>query len=148
MPDILRHASATWSGDLQKGTGSVSSESGALKEAKVSFATRFEEPMTGSNPEELIAAAHASCFSMALSATLGGQGHVPTEIRTKATLTLNKGAQGFKITKMHLETEGKVPGIDQAAFKQAAEAAKETCPVSVLLKPGLEEVSVEAKLVG
>src|SRR5262245_56819234 len=91
MPDILRHASGTWSGKLQSGTGTASTESGALRDAKVSFTTRFEEPLTGSNPEELIAAAHSSCFSMALSSTLGRQGHTPTEIRTKATLSLNRG---------------------------------------------------------
>src|SRR5262245_59483518 len=108
MSDILRHASGTWAGNLQSGTGTASTESGALRDAKVSFTSRFEEPLTGSNPEELIAAAHASCFSMALSATLGRQGHTPTAIRTKATLTLNKGESGFKITKIHLETEGTV----------------------------------------
>ena len=83
----------------------------------------------------------------ALSAGLGRMGHTPTEIRTTATLTLHKGAQGFKITKIHLATEGKVPGIDQATFQEAAEGAKSNCPVSVLLKPGLEEISLDAKLV-
>jgi len=146
MPDILRHGSGTWAGSLQSGTGTASTESGALRDAKVSFGSRFEEA-TGSNPEELIAAAHASCFSMALSATLGAQGYTPNEIRTKATLTLNKGPSGFKITGIHLDTEGSVPGIDEATFKQAAETAKETCPVSALLKPGLENLTLDAKLV-
>src|SRR3972149_1270365 len=136
MADILRHASATWAGDLQSGTGTASTESGALREARVSFPSRFEEPITGSNPEELIAGAHAACFSMALAAPLGRQGHKPKEIRTRATITLRKGEDGFKITGMHLATEGNVPGIDEATFKQAAEMAKETCPVSALLKPG------------
>ncbi len=148
MPDILRHASATWAGDLQSGTGSASTESGALRAAKVSFSTRFNEPLTGSNPEELIAAAHASCFSMALSGTLGRGGHTPKEIRTTATLTLHKGEAGFKITGMHLETEGEVPGITEEQFKQAAETAKETCPISALLKPGLQTLTLNAKLVG
>ncbi|MFL5804784.1 MAG: OsmC family protein [Roseiflexaceae bacterium] len=148
MPDILRHASGTWAGDLQSGTGSASTESGALRDAKISFTSRFEGPVSGSNPEELIAAAHAACFSMALSGTLGRGGHTPKEIRTKATLTLNKGEAGFKITGIHLETEGEVPGIDEATFKQAAETAKETCPVSALLKPGLQTLTVDAKLVG
>jgi lipoyl-dependent peroxiredoxin len=147
MPDILRHASGTWSGNLQSGTGTASTESGALHDAKVSFTSRFEEGVTGSNPEELIAAAHAECFSMALSATLGRQGHTPNIIRTKATLTLNKGEAGFKITGMHLETEGDVPGIDEATFKQAAETAKETCPISALLKPGLAALTLDARLV-
>jgi lipoyl-dependent peroxiredoxin len=147
MPDILRHASGTWSGDLQSGTGTASTESGALRDAKVSFTSRFEDGVTGSNPEELIAAAHASCFSMALSATLGRQGHTPKQIRTQATLTLNKGEGGFKVTKIHLDTEGDVPGIDEATFRKAAETAKETCPISVLLRPGLEALTVNARLV-
>ena len=147
MPDILRHASGTWAGDLQTGTGTASTESGALHDAKVSFASRFNEPMTGSNPEELIAAAHASCFSMALSATLGRQGHTPRKISTKATLTLKRGESGFKVTKIHLETECDVPGIDEATFKQAAETAKDTCPISTLLKPGLEALTLDARLV-
>lgn len=146
MSDILRHGTATWRGDLQGGTGTASTASGALDNAKVTFTSRFEEPVTGSNPEELIAAAHAACFSMALSGVLARQGHTPEEIRTKATVTLNKGASGFKITKVHLETDGKVPGMDEVAFRQAAETAKETCPVSVLLKPGLQELTYEARL--
>ncbi len=147
MADLLRTATGTWAGDLRTGHGTASTESGALKQARVSFDTRFDTT-PGSNPEELLAAAHASCFSMALSAGLGRMGHTPTEIRTTATLTLHKGAQGFKITKIHLATEGKVPGIDQATFQEAAEGAKSNCPVSVLLKPGLEEISLDAKLVG
>ena len=146
MPDLLRHAEATWSGDLRSGSGTASTESGALRDVKMAFASRFESE-SGSNPEELLAAAHAACFSMALSATLGRSGHTPKEIRTKATVTLNKGASGFKITAIHLETEGEVPGIDEATFKEAAETAKNTCPVSALLKPGLENLTLDAKLV-
>lgn len=146
MTDLLRTATGTWAGDLRTGHGSASTESGALKEARMSFDTRFDTT-PGSNPEELLAAAHAACFSMALSGALGRMGHTPTEIRTQATLTLHKGTQGFKITKIHLSTEGKVPGIDQAKFQEAAEGAKSNCPVSVLLKPGLEEISLDAKLV-
>ncbi len=145
MPDILRHASATWAGDLLSGKGAASTESGALRDAKVTFTSRFEDG-TGSNPEELLAAAHAACFSMALANNLSQAGHVPGEIRTQATLTLNKGPNGFKITKIHLDAEGSVPGIDQAAFADAAEKTKQTCPVSVLLLPGLEEATVSAKL--
>jgi lipoyl-dependent peroxiredoxin len=148
MPDILRRATGTWSGDLLSGTGTASTESGALQNAKISFTSRFEDGVTGSNPEELLAAAEAACFSMALANNLSKDGHPPTEIRTNATLTLNKGPNGFKITKIHLDTEGTVPGIDQAAFSQAAEKTRETCPVSVMLKPGLEAITVDAKLNG
>jgi osmotically inducible protein OsmC len=147
MPDILRHATGTWSGDLMSGTGTASTESGALQDAKVSFTSRFEEGVTGSNPEELLAAAEAACFSMALANNLSKDGHPPTQIRTRAALTLNKGSSGFKITKIHLETEGDVPGIDQETFSAAAEKTRETCPVSVLLKPGLEAITLDAKLV-
>lgn len=145
MPDFLRVGSGTWFGDLQSGQGTASTESGVLENAHITFNSRFENG-GGSNPEELIAAAHASCFSMALSAGLSRQGHPPTEIRTNATLTLHKGETGFKITKIHLDTAGVVPGIDQATFEQAAETAKKTCPVSVLLTPGLQEVSLTATL--
>ena len=145
MPDLLRRASATWAGDLAHGSGTASTESGALRDAKVTFASRFENS-GGSNPEELLAAAHASCFSMALANNLSQAGHVPQEIRTNATLTLNQGPNGFKITKIHLDTEGSVPGIDQATFAEAAEKTKQTCPVSVLLLPGLEEATVSARL--
>ena len=139
------HASATWEGGLRGGKGTFAGESGTIG-GKFDFVKRFGDEQ-GSNPEEMLAAAEASCFSMALSAGLGRMGHTPTEIRTTATLTLHKGAQGFKITKIHLATEGKVPGIDQATFQEAAEGAKSNCPVSVLLKPGLEEISLDAKLV-
>jgi lipoyl-dependent peroxiredoxin len=146
MPDILRHANGTWAGDLQSGSGTVSTESGALRDARVTFTSRFEEGITGSNPEELVAAAQAACFSMALANNLSKQGHVPQEVRTRATLTLNKEEGGFKITKMHLETEGAVSGIDQAAFAQAAEITRQTCPIAVLLDRGLQALTVNAKL--
>jgi osmotically inducible protein OsmC len=145
MSDLLRRASATWAGDLVSGNGSASTESGALRDAKMAFSSRFENA-AGSNPEELLAAAHAACFSMALANNLSKQGNVPQEVRTQATITLSKGSSGFKITKIHLDTEGVVPGIDQAAFSAAAEQTKQTCPVSVLLLPGLEEATVSAKL--
>jgi osmotically inducible protein OsmC len=145
MADILRRASGTWRGDLRSGSGTASTESGALRDAKISFVSRFENE-SGSNPEELIAAAHAACFSMALANNLSQAGHVPEEIRTEATVTLTRGPSGFKITKVHLDTEGRVPGIDQEAFAAAAEKTKQTCPVSVLLLPGLEEATVSATL--
>lgn len=146
MPDILRHAEASWEGDLRSGIGKASTGSGALKEADVTFSSRFEDA-AGSNPEELLAAAHASCFSMQLSGLLTAQGTPPGEIRTKATLTLRKDESGARITRMHLVTEGRVAGIEEAAFKAAAEKAKEICPVSALLTPGLEAVTLDARLV-
>jgi osmotically inducible protein OsmC len=146
MPDFKRSGTGIWRGTLQEGSGAASSQSGALQDVAYSFPTRFENA-PGSNPEEMIAAAHAACFSMALSAGLGRAGTPPEEIRTKATVTLNKSEAGFKITAIHLETEGRVPGIDAAAFQQAAEGAKENCPVSKLLKPGLESLTLDAKLV-
>ena len=146
MADIVRHANATWTGDIQKGRAVADVPSGALKNVSITAGSRFgEEP--GTNPEELIAAAHASCFSMQLSALLSREGHPPQEIRTHATLTMRRLEAGFKIYKIHLATEGKVPGIDEAAFRTVAEKAKEVCPVSGLLKPGLETLTLEAKLV-
>src|SRR3954462_3991110 len=131
MIQIERSAEATWRGDLKNGQGSTSTETRVLQEAPYSFKTRFENDKQGTNPEELIAAAHAACFSMALSKVLGDQGHPPESISTKANLTLTRSDAGFKISKVHLETEGRVPGVDDSTFRQAAEKAKENCPVSV-----------------
>ena len=146
MASFDRHATSTWRGDLKSGKGQVSTESGALKDAGVSFVSRFENA-GGSNPEELIAAAEAACFSMALSANLSGDGHVPDYVTTKATVTLRMDQSGPKVAKIHLVTEGKVPGVDAAGFQAAAEKTKTTCPISKLLVPGLEEVTLEATLV-
>lgn len=145
MADIQRQAQATWTGDLWRGEGKVSTQSGALRDVSFSVPSRFENGK-GTNPEELLAAAHASCFSMMLSKVLGDQSKSPKRISTKATLTLAKVEAGFKITGIHLETEAAVDGLDQASFKRAAEEAKEKCPVSVLLAPGLETITLEAKL--
>lgn len=145
MADIIRHGNAVWVGDLRGGNGKVSTASGALTDLPYSFPSRFEHG-NGTNPEELIAAAHASCFSMALSNGLSSAGHTPTEIRTQASLVLARGQSGFKVTRIHLATEGIVPGIDEAAFKEAAETAKKNCPISVLLGPGLEEITLDASL--
>ena len=145
MPDIERRASATWTGDIQKGSATVSVPSGALTGVSISVGTRFGNDR-GSNPEELVAAAHASCFSMQLSALLSQQGHPPQEIRTQATLSMRSVDGGYRIYKIHLETEGKVAGIDEAAFRAAAEKAKDICPISVLIKPGLEQLTLNAKL--
>jgi len=129
---MQRKASAVWKGALKDGKGTISSDSGVLNNTKYSFSTRFEnEP--GTNPEELIAAAHAGCFSMALSAQLGGLGITPEEIATQAAVTLEKGDAGFAITAVHLTVRARIPGVDQSKFQQAAEAAKGGCPVSKVL---------------
>ena len=145
MADIIRTATATWQGDLKSGGGTTSTTSGALKDTKISFTTRFENT-PGANPEELIAAAEASCFSMALSSNLSKAGFVPTSINTTATLTMAT-AGGFKITGIHLDTEVTAPGISAEKFTEVAEATKEGCPVSTLLKPGLQSLTLSAKLV-
>jgi lipoyl-dependent peroxiredoxin len=145
MAEITRTASASWDGALRDGQGKTSTGSGGLRDLNYSFRSRFENG-AGTNPEELIAAAHASCFSMALSKILGDQGHTPRSITTKASLLMNKTDTGFKISRIELKTEARVEGVDAAAFKQAAETAKENCPVSVLLKPGLDALTLEAEL--
>jgi osmotically inducible protein OsmC len=136
-------ASATWEGGLKSGKGQFEARSGAFQGA-YSFSTRFEGAQ-GTNPEELLAAAHAACFSMALSGGLEKSGHPPTRISTTASATMEKVAEGSKITRMRLETRGQVPGIDQAAFAAAAEAAKNGCPVSVAFKGNIQ-VELEARL--
>ncbi len=143
--DITRSATATWTGDVRSGGGTASTQSGALKDVKITWSSRFES-QPGSNPEELIAAAHAACFSMALSSRLTQRKTPPREIHTKATLTMKRDDAGVKITKIHLDTQGSVPGIDEATFKAEAMEAKATCPISVLLAPGLEEITLNASL--
>lgn len=144
MPEIKRHASATWTGNLREGHGSASVPSGVLSAVPVNFVSRFESG-TDTNPEELIAAAHAACYSMALSGVLTASGTPPAEIRTTATITLSMGAAGPRITAIHLATEGRVPGIDAATFQKAAEETKLECPVSKLLAPGLDSLTLEVK---
>jgi osmotically inducible protein OsmC len=139
----VRTASAVWNGGLQDGNGTMQLSSGAF-EGQYSFSSRFEEG-TGTNPEELIGAAHAGCFSMALSAGLGRAGFTPTRVATSARVHLTKGDAGFQISKIELDTEAAVPGIDDAAFQEQAEAAKQGCPVSQALA-GVEIV-LNAKLV-
>jgi osmotically inducible protein OsmC len=125
-------ATATWEGGLRNGKGQFNAKSGSFQ-GSYSFRTRFEG-QKGTNPEELIAAAHASCLSMALSAGLEGAGTPATRITTTASATIDKVGDGFQITRMRLEVRGEVPGVDQAGFAKAAEAAKEGCPVSQALK--------------
>jgi lipoyl-dependent peroxiredoxin len=139
----VRSAEAVWEGDLQGGKGSMRFGGGAF-EGQYSFSSRFEEG-TGTNPEELIAAAHAGCFSMALSGALGRAGHPPTRVQTTAKVHLDKGETGFSITRSHLVCEAEVPGMDESSFLETAETAKANCPVSRAL--GAIEVTLEAKLV-
>ena len=147
MPEIVRKGSATWSGDLQSGKGSAASGSGVLRDVPMSFSRRFgDEP--GSNPEELIAAAHATCFCMALSKILAEDGHDPEKLSATAKVRMSLGDDGATITSVHLDVEGTVPGISADGFAEAAGKAKDGCPVSKLLAPGLEKLSVEAKLSG
>lgn len=139
---IQKKGSAEWQGSLKQGKGTVSSESGALKQLPYGFNTRFEG-QAGTNPEELIGAAHASCYSMALSMILGEAGLEPESIKTEATVTLAQEGDGFSITAIHLDTRARIPGADQAKFDEAANKAKEGCPVSKLFKA---EITLDAKL--
>jgi osmotically inducible protein OsmC len=136
-------ATATWEGGLRTGRGQFNAKSGAFQ-GSYTFPTRFEGAK-GTNPEELIAAAHASCFSMALSGILEQAGTPSTRLTTTASATTDKVGDGFKITRIRLEVRGEVPGIDQAAFAKAAEGAKEGCPVSQALKGNLA-VELDARL--
>jgi osmotically inducible protein OsmC len=129
---MKRNASAVWTGGLKDGKGAISSDSGVLADTQYSFTTRFENGK-GTNPEELIAAAHAGCFSMALSAQLGTMGLTPAEIRTSAAVSLEKVGDGFAITAVHLTVKAKVPGADAPQFQTAANNAKAGCPVSKVL---------------
>src|SRR3954454_14462737 len=138
-----RSSSAQWSGNLARGDGTMSLGSGAF-EGRYSFASRFEEG-TGTNPEELIAAAHAGCFSMALAATLGRAGHDPTSVETTAKVHLERTDEGFRIKRIDLTTKASVPGIDDAKFQEIADTAKRTCPVSVALG-GVGEINLDATL--
>ena len=141
---MKRTASAVWTGGLKDGKGSISTESGVLSDTQYSFSTRFEEGK-GTNPEELIAAAHAGCFSMALSAQLGTENRTAEKIETSAEVTLLKTDAGFTITAEHLKVRAKVPGATPPDFLKAAEAAKAGCPISRLLKA---EITMEARLEG
>jgi lipoyl-dependent peroxiredoxin len=138
-----RKAQARWEGSLQDGNGTMRMATGAY-EGPYSFQSRFEEG-DGTNPEELIASAHAGCFSMALSGELDRAGHDPESIETEATVHIDKQDGGFAITRIELSTRGRVPGIDQEEFQRHAEAAKENCPVSQALAV---DISLEAALEG
>ena len=139
---MKRKASAVWRGGLKDGKGLISTESGALKDSQYSFGTRFENGV-GTNPEELIAAAHAGCFSMAFSAELGKAGITPESIQTTASVTLDKTDAGFTVTESHLDVTAKIPGADQAKVLTIANAAKAGCPISRLLKAN---ITMDAKI--
>lgn len=139
---MKKWASAAWSGGIKDGKGSISTESGVLQQSPYGFNTRFEN-VQGTNPEELIGAAHAGCFSMALSGQLGEAGLTAESIETRATVTLEKGGNGFTITAVHLDVTARIPGADAAAFDKAAQAAKAGCPVSKVLNA---TITMDAKL--
>jgi lipoyl-dependent peroxiredoxin len=141
---IERNAHATWEGDLRSGVGRFDVGSGAITGQEVTFASRFEQPGGKTSPEELIAAAHATCVSMALANGLAQAGHAPTRLETDAVCALDQTDAGFRITTMQLTVRGEVEGIDEAAFQQAAREAKDGCPVSNAL--GGVEISIEASL--
>jgi osmotically inducible protein OsmC len=139
---MQRAATAVWSGALKEGRGSISTTSGVLSDSPYSFITRFENGR-GTNPEELIAAAHAGCFTMALSAQLGTMNFTPESLRTTATVSLDKLESGWTISKVHLDVVGRLPGISSSEFEAAAVSAKSNCPVSRLLKA---EITMTASL--
>ncbi len=137
------YGSAVWSGGLKDGKGSISTKSGALKDYPYGFTARFEDGKNGTNPEELIGAAHAGCFTMALSNILGEAGLTAEKMETKAEVTLVKQPDGFAITKVHLTLKAKIPGADNAKFQELAAKAKAGCPVSKVLKA---EITLDASL--
>jgi lipoyl-dependent peroxiredoxin len=141
---MVRKASAVWKGSLKEGKGTISSESGVLSNTAYSFSTRFENAK-GTNPEELIAAAHAGCFTMALSAQLGNAGITPESLETTASVSLDKLDAGWTVTRVHLDVTARIPGADQAAFDKAAENAKAGCPISRLLNA---QITMSARLLG
>jgi lipoyl-dependent peroxiredoxin len=141
---MKRKGLAVWQGDLKNGKGTVSTDSGVLSKTQYSFSTRFESGQ-GTNPEELIAAAHAGCFTMALSGQLGSAGLTPEKLETTATVTFDKLEAGWTVTGIHLAVTGKVPNADQAAWEKATQGAKAGCPISRLLNT---TITMDAKLEG
>jgi lipoyl-dependent peroxiredoxin len=143
---IERDAHATWTGDLKGGQGEFELESShAIEHEQVTFSSRFEQPGGKTSPEELIAAAHATCFSMALANGLAQSGHAPAKLETDAKVTLDSVDGGFGITAIHLTVRGEVEGLDEAGFEQAAEDAKKNCPVSKALA-SVPEITLDASL--
>ena len=144
---LERRARVSWEGDLAQGGGMVSAASGAFTEQQVSWPARTEEPDGKTSPEELIAAAHASCYAMAFSSVLAKRGHPPEHLELTATVTFEpkEGGGGYEVTSSRLEARGRVPGLDQAAFAEAAEEGEQGCPVSNALRGSLD-ISVDARL--
>jgi lipoyl-dependent peroxiredoxin len=139
---MKRKASAVWSGGIKDGKGTLSTDSGVLDDTRYSFSSRFENEK-GTNPEELIAAAHAGCFAMALSGQLGNAGMTAERITTTANVTLEKSGDAFAITSVHLDVRARIPGAEREAFEKAAKSAKEGCPVSKLLNAS---ITMDARL--
>ncbi|MBA1147899.1 OsmC family protein [Ectothiorhodospiraceae bacterium WFHF3C12] len=139
---MKRNAAAVWQGGLKDGSGTISTESGTLAQAQYSFGARFEQG-SGTNPEELLGAAHAGCYSMALSLVLGESGITPERIDTTATVSIEPDDGGFTITAVHLDVHARIPGIDEQAFQDAVNAAKAGCPVSKLFNA---EITLQAQL--
>ena len=143
---MIRKASAIWHGTGKDGTGTLSAQSGAISKLPYSWKTRFgdESGMSGTNPEEMIAAAHAACFTMSVSFQFSGAGLTPEELKTSAVLTMEQSGTAWSITKVHLTLEAKVPGLTEEKLQELAKNAKENCPVSRVLKA---EITMDAKLV-
>jgi lipoyl-dependent peroxiredoxin len=144
---MFRKSTAIWNGAGKDGNGQLTSTSGVLQDTPYSFSSRFEnaEGKAGTNPEELIAAAHAGCFSMALSLELVNAGFTPEQLKTEASVQLEKAGQGFQITSIRLTLEGKVPGVTPERFEELAQSAKQNCPVSKALNA--VDISLDAKLI-
>ncbi len=140
---MIRKAKAVWRGTGREGDGDLSTDSGVLAETPYSFKTRFGDTK-GTNPEELLAAAHAGCFTMALAFQLQGAGYTPTELSTEAAVSLDPEGEGFKITKSALTLRAEVPGLDEETFKKLAEAAEKNCPLSKVINA---EITLDATLV-
>lgn len=141
--NIIRHGSAVWNGGIKEGKGAISTQSGALNAYPYSFSSRFEG-VAGTNPEELIAAGHAGCFTMALTLMLGEAGYTAEQLDTEAAITLQKGADGYSIPSIHLALKARVPGLNDQTFKVLAAKAKAGCPVSKLLNA---DITLDAQLI-
>jgi lipoyl-dependent peroxiredoxin len=145
MSELTRSATAVWQGDSRSGNGKITTPSGVLQDDPYTYLTRFENS-PGTNPEELIAAAHAACFSMAFASALKRKGFVAEQLNTQAVLTMEREEIGWTVMKMHLKVDGKVDNISPEVFKETAVEAEKGCPISRLLRPGLKEITVEANL--
>lgn len=145
MADIQRHATVNWQGNPKNGRGQISGESGEFTDMDFSFPSRFQNE-AGTNPEELVGAAHAACFNMVIAKELAAQGSSPENLETEATVTLREDGGNYEVTRIHLDTKGTVPDIDESTFRQIAQTARDNCPISQLLKPGLQELTVEVTL--